>query len=79
MKIDTEKKYYKCLSDDYESFDKGRMYSGVWCEGFVRQHPEDWKEVLPYPNTLDLIDCIENGKNKTKVLKALKQWKNHKH
>jgi len=72
-----ETKYYLCLAYDYDSYRKGKVYPEFLVSGIVDRFPKDWKEVSPYPNTLELIDCIENGKNKTKVLEVLKQWKSN--
>jgi len=71
-------KFYKCIGDGYGcSFEKGKIYHETVVGINLENYPEDWKEVLPYPNTTRIIKVIESGKGKTKVLKALKQWKNN--
>lgn len=70
--------YYKCLNDDYRTFNKGSIYFITLVGKYVHDNPEDWKAVLPYPTAKEIIDCIENGNNKTIILKALKQWKNRR-
>jgi len=44
----------------------------------IIDYPEDWQKVLPYPTIDEIIDAVEKGKNKTKIIKALKQWKKTK-
>lgn len=70
--------FYKCVGDDWALFEKGEIYTIYEIGGYIEKHPEDFKPVLPYPTTRELIETIETGKNKTKVLKALRQWSNSK-
>lgn len=67
--------YYKCKSDEYSFAEKGRIYPASHIYTELHLYPEDWQPVLGYPKASELIDCIENGTNKTQILKALKQWK----
>jgi hypothetical protein len=70
--------YYKCKANDYSSFKKGEIYH-VWNIGkYLIDNPKDWSPVLPYPSSKEILDCLENGNNKGKIIKALKQWKNTK-
>lgn len=70
-------RYFKCMSDDYTTYEKGKIYLDIVIGSYIYKHPLDWKEVLQFPTNQELIDCIKSGKNKTKVLKALTQWKNN--
>jgi hypothetical protein len=66
--------YYKCKSDEYSSFTKGKIYSIESIGKYLTNNPEDWSPALPFPEIKEILDCIENGTNKTKIVKALKQW-----
>lgn len=68
--------FFKCKSDDYSSFKKGKIYHRDSIGDFLIEHPKDWVSVLDCPTYKDILDCIENGTNKTKIVKSLKQWQN---
>lgn len=67
--------FFKCKSSEYGSLEKGRIYHHMEIVKSLYKYPEDWQEVLPYPTSQELLDCIETGKDKTKIIRALKQWK----
>jgi len=69
-----ESNYFKCKSDDYASFKKGGIYHKNIIDKSLLEYPEDWVNILDYPSSIELINCIEKGENKAKILKALKQW-----
>lgn len=69
--------FFICKADDYSSFEKGKVYSKNAIGKYLTKHPKDWKLLLDYPTTKELIECIEYGKNKSKIVKSLKQWKNY--
>lgn len=66
--------YYKCVANDWTSFDKGRNYHVNQIGEYLSQYPLDFKPVLPMPTVKELIAAIQTGEGKSKVLKALKQW-----
>lgn len=67
--------YYKCVSDDYSQFENGKNYTQKSIGLYLERYPKDFKKIKAYPSVEELIDCIENGTNKTKIIKTLKQWK----
>ena len=66
--------FFICKADDYSSFEKGKVYSKNEIGKYLIEHPKDWRVLLNYPTTTELLECIESGKNKSKIVKALKQW-----
>lgn len=66
--------FFKCQTRDWAFFDKGKIYHKNVIGKYLFEFPNDFKPVLEYPTSKDLIECIVNGKNKSKILKALKQW-----
>lgn len=70
--------FYKCKSDEYNSFVKGHIYSSNVIGKYLDEFPDDWSQTLSYPTCKELLDCIENGTNTSKVIRALKQWKHQK-
>jgi len=73
------KKYYKCKTNGYNNHTKGYIYSedNIFSV-HLKEYPKDWQLVMPPPSFKDVLNCIETGENKEKVLKALKQWKNNR-
>lgn len=76
--ITTNMNFFKCKSNDYSLYKKGYIYHKKFIEKFLIEYPEDWQPILDYPTSTELLNCIESGKNKSKIIKALKQWKNIK-
>ena len=74
----SEQIYFKCVSNEYSTFVKGKIYRKDIIGRYLLDYPDDFKPVLPYPTTQELIDAITDGKNVTKILRSLKQWKNIK-
>ena len=70
--------YFKCKSSEYSSIKKGQICAFYDIEPYLEQYPDDWQKVLPYPTSSEILDCIENGKNKNIIVKALKQWKHQR-
>jgi hypothetical protein len=70
----SEKSFYKCVSSEYSTYKKGKIYPIEAVGQYLFDHPKDWKKVLPYPTTQELIECLEKGKNSKIIIKALKQW-----
>lgn len=68
--------FFKCKSNDYSSYTKGKIYSKQAIGKWLTENPKDWSAVLDYPTSDELIGCINNGLNKSKIIKALNQWKN---
>jgi len=73
--MNNNREYYKCLKGGWSSFEKGKIYPKEFIGHWLIEYPKDFRKVLPYPSTQELIDAIEEQKNLTKILKALKQWK----
>jgi hypothetical protein len=69
-----EESYYKCKASDYGTYVKGRIYHEGDIGRYLIRNPEDWQKVSPYPTTEELLECLDNGKNKVKIKKILKQW-----
>jgi hypothetical protein len=70
--------FFKCKVDDYSSYEKGKIYHKDSIKEYLIEHPKDWVSVLDYPTSKELLDCFTNGTNKTKIIKALKQWQNYR-
>jgi hypothetical protein len=70
--------FFKCKSNDYSSYDKGKIYHKDSIGKYLIQNPKDWVSVLDYPTSKELLECLENGTNKNKVIKSLKQWQNYR-
>lgn len=70
--------YFKCKTDEYSSFTKGKIYARESMIEYLVLHPNDWSPVLDYPTTNEILECIESGIKKTRIIKALKQWKKQK-
>lgn len=70
--------YYKCVSNDYNQFSKGKNYTEKSIGKYLEEYPKDFKKINSYPSVEELIECIENGTNKNKIIKTLKQWKTTK-
>jgi hypothetical protein len=68
--------FFKCKSNDYTYYQKGKIYHKDSIGKFLIENPEDWFPVLDYPTSKDILQCIESGTNKAKIIKALKQWQN---
>ena len=66
--------FFKCQTNDWSSFVKGKIYHKDVIGKYLIEYPNDFKAVLEYPTSIELIECITNGENKSKILKALKQW-----
>lgn len=75
LKPENTVSYYKCVSHDYYTFDKGSIYSSESIGIYLTKHPKDWKKVLPYPSTIELLDAFEKNVKKSQVIKALNQWR----
>lgn len=70
--------FFKCKSDDYSTFIKGKIYHKDNIGNHLIDHPKDWVSVLDYPTAKELLECLENGNKKTKIIKSLKQWQNYR-
>lgn len=68
--------FFKCKAVDYSSFVKGKIYHKDSIGEYLIDNYKDWVAVLDYPTAKELLDYIENGTNKSKIVKSLKQWKN---
>lgn len=68
--------FFKCKSDDYSSYEKGKIYHKDSIGKYLIEYPNDWVSVLDYPTTKELLECLEYGTNKSKIIKSLKQWQN---
>ena len=75
---DVSGSFYKCIANDYSSYQKGKIYSENEIGKYLAENPKDWKKVLPYPTSKEIIAAFENKENVTKVIKALKQWQNYR-
>jgi len=70
--------FYKCIADDYSTYRKGNIYSEESIGKYLIENPKDWKKVLPYPTSKQIIAAFEKNENVTKIIKALKQWQNYR-
>jgi len=70
--------FFKCKANDYSTFQKGKIYNKESIGNYLIENPKDWVSVLDYPTSKDFLDCIENGTNKSKIIKSLKQWQNYR-
>ena len=70
--------FFKCKSDDYSTFIKGKIYHKDSIGNHLIEYPKDWVSVLDYPTSKELLDCLENGTNKAKIIKSLRQWQNYR-
>ena len=70
--------FFKCKADDYLSYEKGKIYHKDSIGKYLIENPKDWVSVLDYPKSKEILDCIKNGTNKAKIVKALKQWQNYR-
>jgi hypothetical protein len=71
-------KFYKCMSNDYSRFIKGKIYNEYIIEKYLFLYPNDWKEVSPYPSTKEILLALETKKDAAKIIKTLKQWMSDK-
>lgn len=69
--------FFKCKSDDYSSYIKGKIYHKDSIAKYLIEYPKDWVPVLDYPTSKELLECLESGANKDKIIKSLKQWQNY--
>ena len=70
--------FFKCKANDYLSYKKGKIYHKDSIGKYLIENPKDWVSVLDYPKSKEILDCIKNGTNKAKIVKALKQWQNYR-
>lgn len=70
--------FYKCKADDYSYYEKGKIYHKDSIGKYLIENPKDWVSVLDYPTSKELLECLENGTNKAKIIKSLKQWQNYR-
>ena len=70
--------FFKCKADDYSSYEKGKIYHKDSIGKYLIENPKDWISVLDYPTSKELLECLENGTNKVKIIKSLKQWQNYR-
>lgn len=68
--------FYKCVADDYYTYHKGKIYSSESIGKYLIDNPKDWKKVLPYPTTKELLAALEKNERVSQVIKSLKQWQN---
>jgi hypothetical protein len=70
--------FFKCKADDYSSYEKGKIYHKDSIGKYLIENTKDWISVLDYPTSKELLECFENGTNKAKIVKSLKQWQNYR-
>lgn len=70
--------FFKCKANDYSTYEKGKIYHKDSIGKYLIENPKDWVSVLDYPTSKQILDCIENGTNKSKIIKSLKQWQNYR-
>ena len=70
--------FFTFRANDYSTFQKGKIYNKESIGNYLTENPKDWASVLDYPTSKELLDCFENGTNKTKIIKSLKQWQNYR-
>jgi len=70
--------FYKCKSTGYSSYTKGKIYHIDVIGEYLDKHIDDWSPILDYPTSIEILDCISEGKKKNKVTRALNQWKNQR-
>lgn len=68
--------YYKCVGTNYSTFIKGQIYHRDTIGKYLQEYPKDWKKVLPYPTTQELLAAFEKNERVSQVIRALKQWSN---
>ena len=68
--------YYKCVGTNYSTFIKGQIYHRDTIGKYLEEYPKDWKKVLPYPTTHELLAAFEKNERVSQVIRALKQWSN---
>jgi hypothetical protein len=72
--MDYKADYYLCKANDYNSFEKGKIYHEAIIGHYLTDHPKDWKKMPKYPTTSELLKCISSGVYSPEIHKALLCW-----
>ena len=73
-------KYYKCTTDAYGEGYKNKIYKKSDLDDRMVDiyRTKGWKFMFEMPEEEEILNCIEKGENKKKVVKSLKAFIKHK-